>query len=153
MSTQRRASCSPEPLGTVVLVCHGHRCANLWRLAEEHRAEECTADVDQSGGRPVVGGWDELRVAVRTTRQAVLLRSPCMSRCEVGAVVGLGRGSGATRPGEDSAFGPATTRFDVVPTAVLWTIQDDRRCAALCRWIVAGGQEAAALPAELVTGR
>ncbi|RBY86897.1 hypothetical protein [Blastococcus sp. TF02A-26] len=72
-----------DPGGPLVVLCQGHRCAALHRLAD--------------GG----AGTAAISVAVGATRGAVLVTSGCLGRCSLGALAGVAHrapGSGAVSP-------------------------------------------------------
>ena len=72
-----------DPGGPLVVLCQGHRCAALHRLAD--------------GG----AGAAAVSAAVAATRGAVLVTAGCLGRCSLGALAGVAHragGSGAVSP-------------------------------------------------------
>ena len=71
-----------DPGGPLVVLCQGHRCAALHRLAD--------------GGAGVAA----VSAAVGGTRGAVLVTAGCLARCSLGALAGVAHrgGDGATSP-------------------------------------------------------
>ena len=115
--TRTGNAASSDPGGPLVVVCTGHRCAGLRRLA----------------GLPEVDA--ELRQAVRGTRGAVLLDSVCLGVCAHGPAAAIGH----RLAGSTSTCG--------VPLTCVTGLDDEERCAGLVRWVRAGGGAAPWLPA------
>lgn len=115
----------------VVAVCTGHRCAALFATA----------------GVPAL---PDLRSAVRSSEQSVLVSTGCVGACAQAPVVGLSTrvDTRASRPLRDGGAGQ--TRLALQPTAWLGPM-GRTEVQALCRWVTDDG--AAPLPAELVDVR
>ena len=72
-----------DPGGPLVVLCSGHRCSALHRLADRG------------------AGLDRISAAVAASRGAVLVTAGCLGRCAVGALAGVAHrapGSGAVSP-------------------------------------------------------
>ncbi|MGY1814569.1 hypothetical protein [Blastococcus sp. SYSU D00820] len=67
-----------DPGGPLLVLCQGHRCAALHRLAD--------------GGAGVAG----LSATVAGTQGAVLVTAGCLGRCSLGALAGIAHRDGAT---------------------------------------------------------
>jgi hypothetical protein len=98
---------SADPGGALVVLCEGHRCAALHRLSDD--------------GEGAAGVSD----AVAATPGAVLVTTPCLGRCSLGALAGI-----AHRDGDTSRT-----------SAALWLsgMEASERGQRLRRWITEGG--------------
>ena len=98
---------STDPGGALVVLCEGHRCAALHRLSGSGE------------------GAARISEEVAGTRGAVLVTTPCLGHCSLGALAGIAHRDGDT--GRTSA--------------AVWLsgVQASERGERLRRWIAEGG--------------
>ena len=92
----------PDASGPLVVLCSGHRCKALHRLAD-----------DQTG-------TDRVRTTIAGGRGAVLVSAPCLGACANGAVAAVARRDGVTGTSGPSVWLGGVDRPAILDALLEW---------------------------------